>query len=191
MHTSGTPFRAWQLAMQSLGYTCQFVYLNSMHAQLFGPGAPQSRDRFYAVCTRADAPTPDVSRVVSPAAVCPECGPVRAVQSWKRLDRRAGGKYRSQYVYRCPNISCRNQIVEPTFRSAAEIIDWSLRGSRIGDRDRPLADKTMARIRTSTIVDSRSALVNVPWVSKPGWIVRSSIASSGACVARRWWCWRN
>ena len=71
---------------------------------------------------------------------------MRAVQSWKRLDRRAGGKYRSQYVYRCPNISCRNQIVEPTFRSAAEIIDWSLRGSRIGDRDRPLADKTMARI---------------------------------------------
>ena len=140
------PFAAWQMAMTSLGYTCQIVYLNSMHAQLFGPGAPQSRDRFYAIFTRAEAAAPQVSRVVSPHAVCPECGPVRAVQSWKRPDRRPWGKYRSQYVFVCPNVRCRNQIVEPEFRPAAEIIDWSLRGTRIGDRDRPLADKTMARI---------------------------------------------
>ncbi|KMV22087.1 DNA cytosine methyltransferase [Mycobacterium heckeshornense] len=140
------PFQSWMLAMQSIGYVGQIVYLNSMHAQLYGPGAPQSRDRIYVVFTRAEAPRPDVSRVVSPAAICPSCGPVRAVQSWKKLDRRPWGKYRSQYVYRCPNVACRNQIVEPLFRPAAEIIDWSLRGTRIGDRDRPLAAKTMARI---------------------------------------------
>ncbi len=38
------PFRAWLLAMDSLGYDHHVVFLNSMHAQAFGPGAPQSRD---------------------------------------------------------------------------------------------------------------------------------------------------
>jgi DNA (cytosine-5)-methyltransferase 1 len=37
--------------------------------------------------------------------------------------------------------------VEPLFRPAAEIIDWELRGQRIGDRAKPLADKTLARIQ--------------------------------------------
>ncbi|MCH9736828.1 MAG: DNA cytosine methyltransferase [Actinomycetia bacterium] len=142
-----SPFQAWRMAMESIGYIGQFVYLNSMHAQLYGPGAPQSRDRFYAIWTRTGTPKPDASRAVSPAAVCPDCGPVRAVQSFKRLDRAPWGRYRSQYVYRCPNVRCRNQIVEPRFRPAAEIIDWSMRGTRIGDRDRPLAAKTMARIQ--------------------------------------------
>lgn len=32
-----------------------------------------------------------------------------------------------------------------------EIIDWSLTGTRIGDRTRPLADKTMARIAGFTL----------------------------------------
>ncbi|ORV08041.1 DNA cytosine methyltransferase [Mycolicibacterium fallax] len=140
------PFQAWRMAMESIGYAAQFVWLNSMHAQLFGPGAPQSRDRFYAIFTRADAPRPDVSRVVSPPAVCPECGPVRALQVFKRLDRPAWGKYRAQYVYRCPNFSCRNTIVEPAYRPAADIIDWTLPGTRIGDRERPLSPKTMNRI---------------------------------------------
>jgi DNA (cytosine-5)-methyltransferase 1 len=136
------------MAMESLGYIGQMVFLNSMHAQVFGPGAPQSRDRFYAVFSRIGAPKPEVSRVVSPSAICPECGPVRAVQSWKRLDRTPWGKYRSQYVYRCPNTNpkCRNQILEPHYRPASDIIDWSLAGTRIGDRARPLAAKTMARI---------------------------------------------
>jgi DNA (cytosine-5)-methyltransferase 1 len=68
------------------------------------------------------------------------------MQTFKRLDRAPWGKYRSQYVYRCRNTACRNQIVEPLFRPAADIIDWSLTGTRIGERKRPLADKTMARI---------------------------------------------
>lgn len=140
------PFQAWRMAMESIGYVGQMVYLNSMHAQLLGRGAPQSRDRFYAIFTRAGDPRPNVKRVVSPYAVCPDCGPVRAVQSFKRTDRAPWGKYRAQYVYRCPNVSCRNQVIEPTYRPAADIIDWSLTGTRIGERTRPLADKTMARI---------------------------------------------
>lgn len=38
-------------------------------------------------------------------------------------------------------------MIEPDYRAAAEIIDWSLLGQRIGDRARPLAEKTLARIQ--------------------------------------------
>ncbi len=162
------PFQAWRMAMESLGYTAQMVFLNSMHAQVFGPGAPQSRDRFYAVFSRSDAPRPDVSRAVSPSALCPECGPVRAVQSWKRLDRTPWGKYRSQYVYRCPNPNpkCRYQILEPHYRPASDIIDWSLTGTRIGDRTRPLAAKTMARIAAG--IERYWGPLLVPVEGRPG-----------------------
>ncbi|MCV7358508.1 DNA cytosine methyltransferase [Mycolicibacterium fluoranthenivorans] len=141
------PFRAWLMAMDSLGYEHHIVFVNSMHAQAFGPGAPQSRDRMYVVFWRKGNRRPDFDRLTRPAAVCPTCGPVRAIQSWKRADRPLWGRYRAQYVYRCPNVACRNQTVEPAFRSAAEIIDWDLLGQRIGDRAKPLADKTMARIQ--------------------------------------------
>ena len=70
------------------------------------------------VFTRIGAAVPKLSRVVSPAAVCPECGPVRAVQAWKNLKRQPVGKYRTQYVYRCPRVECRNQVVEPVVRRA-------------------------------------------------------------------------
>jgi len=140
------PFRAWLMAMDCLGYDHKMVFLNSMHAQTFGDGAPQSRDRMYVVFWRKGNKAPDLNRVTSPNAVCPTCGPVRARQTFKRPDRE-WGRYRAQYVYRCPNVACRFSVVEPSFRPAAEIIDWDLLGQRIGDRTKPLADKTMARIR--------------------------------------------
>ncbi|MGN7133408.1 DNA cytosine methyltransferase [Rhodococcoides corynebacterioides] len=142
-----TPFRAWLMAMDSLGYHHEVVYLNSMHAQVHGPGAPQSRDRMYIVFWQHGNRAPDLHRVARPHAVCATCGPVRAMQSWKRTDRAPWGRYRAQYVYRCPNLRCRNAVVEPSFRPASDIIDWDLPGQRIGDRQRPLADKTLARIR--------------------------------------------
>ncbi|MGC5249635.1 DNA cytosine methyltransferase [Gordonia sp. DT219] len=141
------PFSAWLSAMDSYGYDHKIVFLNSMHAQRLGPGAPQSRDRMYVVFWRKGNRVPDLHRVTRPNAVCPECGPVAAMQSWKRTDRAPWGRYRAQYVYRCPSVKCRNQIVEPLFRPAADIIDWSLEGTRIGDRAKPLAAKTMARIQ--------------------------------------------
>ncbi|WP_135452592.1 DNA cytosine methyltransferase [Mycobacterium sp. DL99] len=144
--TDWPPYLAWLSAMDSLGYAHQVVMLNSMHAQMLGPGAPQSRDRFYCVFWRKGNRAPDLHRLTRPHAVCPECGPVRAMQSWKKPGNTIG-KYRSQYVYVCPHVKCRNQVVEPHARPAAEIIDWGLQGTRIGDRTRPLADKTMARIR--------------------------------------------
>ena len=141
------PFHAWLLAMDSLGYDHDIVMLNSMHAHLYGPGAPQSRDRMYVVFWRKGNPRPDLHRVTRPNAICANCGPVAAMQSWKRTDRAPWGRYRAQYVYRCPNVRCRNSIVEPSYRPAADIIDWSLEGTRIGDRTRPLAAKTLARIQ--------------------------------------------
>lgn len=140
------PFTAWLLAMESLGYDHQLVWLNSMHAQAAGLPAPQSRDRMYVVFHRKGNRRPDVARWQRPRAWCPVCDTeVRAVQSWKRPDKRHG-RYRQQYVYRCPNTKCRNTIVEPGWLPASAAIDWSLPGQRIGDRAKPLADKTRRRI---------------------------------------------
>jgi DNA (cytosine-5)-methyltransferase 1 len=134
---------SWRHAMTALGYRLQLVYLNSMHAQGYGLPAPQSRDRMYVVATRSGERIPDLSPL-RPRALCPTCGPVRAVQSWK--GERPWGRYRAQYVYRCPNVKCRNQIIEPAWLPASSAIDWSHAGQRIGDRAKPLAPKTMDRI---------------------------------------------
>ena len=56
------------------------------------------------------------------------------------------GRYRAQYLYRCPHHSCRGQVVEPAVLPAAAAIDWALPGTRIGDRAIPLRPKTIARI---------------------------------------------
>ena len=63
------------------------------------------------------------------------------------------GSYRFQYLYRCPAVSCRNEVVEPETLPALAAIDVSNPGTRIGDRpktkDKPegLRPKTIARIR--------------------------------------------
>lgn len=138
-------FDAWLHAMELLGYENHIVYLNSMHAQLGGLPAPQSRDRMYVVFWLKGNPKPDFDKL-RPEAYCPTCDKtVRAIQHFKNGKR--WGRYRAQYVYRCPSTSCRNQIVEPGWLPAAYAIDWSIRGQKIGDRSRPLADKTMARIK--------------------------------------------
>lgn len=141
------PFRAWLMAMDSLGYDHHIVYLNSMHAWAAGDPAPQSRDRMYAIFWRKANPVPDLEQMQRPPAWCPEHGEIRAMQAWKNPARR-WGRYRAQYVYRCPHTSCRDHAVEPYWLPAASIINWSDTGTRVGDRPRPLADKTMARIRS-------------------------------------------
>ncbi|WP_232535397.1 DNA cytosine methyltransferase [Nocardia terpenica] len=80
-------------------------------------------------------------------AFCPTCDQwVQALQVFKTAGTDMG-RYRQQYLYRCPHVRCRNSILEPPASPAATVIDWTLPGQRIGDRERPLADKTMARIR--------------------------------------------
>jgi DNA (cytosine-5)-methyltransferase 1 len=147
---------AWLMAMRSLGYEHQLVSLNSMHASAVeAPRAPQSRDRLYIVFHRAGDPRPDVAP--RPAAWCPSCdGDVLAVQSWK--PGRKVGRYRQQYLYRCPRHECRGQLVEPYALPAAHAIDWSMPGQRIGDRAKPLSAKTLARIEAGLVKYAGQAL---------------------------------
>lgn len=139
-------FDAWLMAMTSLGYNHRIQYLNSMHAQHGGLPAPQSRDRMYVLFWLKGNKAPDIEKYFRPKAYCSSCDEVvDAMQVFKKAEQ--WGRYRAQYAYRCPKASCLNQIVEPGWLPASHAIDWTLRGERIGDRARPLAPKTLARIR--------------------------------------------
>ena len=140
-------FDIWCQAMDKLGYQHQFISVSSAHVgDEQNPHAPQWRDRLYVMFVRVGIPMPDVRP--RPVAWCPTCDEINhAVQSWKRPGGRRIGKYRAQYVYRCPNQACRYTIIEPFVRPAADAIDWTDLGERIGDRTKPLAAATMRRIR--------------------------------------------
>ena len=142
------PFRAWLAAMDSLGYTHRLVSLNSMHAQRHGLPAPQSRDRLYVVFWRKGDRAPALDEMQRPYAWCSSCSEVVRARQWWKRDRGGDqvGRYRQQYLYRCPNSACRHAIVEPAWLPAYTAIDWTIPGQRIGDRTKPLADKTRARI---------------------------------------------
>ena len=132
----------WKKSLDRIGYSFRVVSLNSMHAQAHGDPAPQSRDRLYVVCWLKGNRAPDVDKVMRPLAWCPACQQVvESQQVWK--NGRTVGKYRSQYVYL--HGTC-GTAVEPGYLPAAAAIDWSMRGKRIGDRAKPLADKTRRRI---------------------------------------------
>lgn len=136
-------WQAWRKGLRKLGYAFRVVSLNSMHAQLAGDPAPQSRDRLYVVAWPQGEAAPEIDRALSPAAWCPRCEAVVASrQAWK--PGRSVGRYRAQYVYACPACGI---TVEPGWLPASTAIDWTLPAERIADRKRPLSDKTMARIR--------------------------------------------
>jgi DNA (cytosine-5)-methyltransferase 1 len=138
----------WLREIRILGYRTRVIAINSMHAQ---PAqtliAPQSRDRLYvAYWHESLGRDPDWDKWLRPAAYCPTCDEwVSAIQVFKQMGADMG-RYRQQYTYRCPRTSCR-RVVEPFALPALYAIDWTLPGQRIGDRAKPLADKTMARIR--------------------------------------------
>lgn len=130
-------YDAWLQSMFNLGYDYKALYLN---AQFFG--VPQSRDRFYGVFWRKGIKAPQID--FRPPSLCEMHGQVHAVQAWKKTDFHWGryGK-RRQYVYVCP--TCGREA-QPAFRPAADVIDWSIESQKIGDRKRPLKEKTMQRI---------------------------------------------
>ncbi len=138
--------RAWELwrrGLHRLGYAFRVVSLNSMHAQTHGLPAPQSRDRLYVVAWPQSEQAPDLERALSPKAWCDRCEQVvESRQAWK--NGRTVGRYRAQYVYVCRHCG---RVVEPGWLPASAAIDWSLRGQLIGERTKPLSEKTMARIR--------------------------------------------
>lgn len=127
-------FGAWWQAMESLGYRGRILSHNSMHHQV-----PQSRDRIYVVWTRRGI---TVDLEVELDAWCGRCDTTRTVrQAWK--NGRTVGRYRQQWLWMCT--AC-HTVCEPVTEPAASIIDWTLDCPRIGDRARPLADATRARI---------------------------------------------
>lgn len=132
----------WKKCLMNLGYDFRVVSLNSMHAQAHGDPAPQSRDRLYVVCWLKGNRAPNVDKVMRPLAWCPACTQVvESQQVWK--NGRTVGKYRSQYIYL--HGTC-GTPVEPGYLPAAAAIDWTLPGTRIGDRKKALAEKTVRRI---------------------------------------------
>lgn len=134
---------AWRKGLRKLGYLFRIVSLNSMHAQMMGLPAPQSRDRLYIIAWPEGEAEPDIERVLRPQAWCYRCERlVESRQAWK--PGRSVGRYRAQYVYACPDCGT---AVEPGWLPASTAIDWSIQGQLIGERDKPLSPKTMARIR--------------------------------------------
>lgn len=132
-------WQSWRLGLRALGYQFKVVSLNSMHAQAFGPPAPQSRDRIYIALWPEGEEPPDFQRILRPRAYCPRCDEmVEAQQAWK--NGKTIGRYRQSYVY--VHASC-GTAVEPGWLPAAAAIDWSIPGELIGDRLKP---KTRARI---------------------------------------------
>ena len=153
----------WLGEIHKMGYRTRLIALNSMHADPRSVHrAPQSRDRLYvAYWHESLRRTPDWDKWLRPRAWCPTCDEwVQAVQVFK--PGRDMGRYKQQYVYRCPRVGCRNRVVEPEVLPAAVAIDWTLPGQRIGDRARPLAAKTLARIEAGLKRFSRPVPMLVP-----------------------------
>ncbi|MFJ3949025.1 DNA cytosine methyltransferase [Streptomyces libani] len=175
-----TDWDRWIGEIHKLGYRTRIIALNSMHANPRTVHvAPQSRDRLYVGYWHESlGRTPDWDKWLRPRAWCQTCGMwVQAMQVWKRpgIDM---GRYRQQYVYRCPNTSCRNNVVEPEALPAMAAIDWSIPGQRIGDKPlkeffsdkaktkslgfHPLAPKTLARIEAGIERFARPVPMMVP-----------------------------
>lgn len=144
----GGSFDAWYAAMLALGYKGRVLYFNSQ----FALPTPQSRDRLYVVFWRHGLRDPNLD--FRPLAWCSACEKVvEAVQSWKPPSRGGvrsqpgmfeWGRYGAQYVYRCP--AC-GEAAAPAVTGARTIVDWSLPTQLIGEREKPLAEKTRLRIK--------------------------------------------
>lgn len=131
-----TLYPSWIDAMNRLGYDHKPVFLNSQ----FAGNVPQSRDRMYVVFWQRNQKAPNLE--FTPLAYCPKCdADVHAVQVWKKQHY---GCYREQYTYNCPK---GHGALKPYAKPAKDIIDWSNLGTRIGDRKKPLAAATIARIQ--------------------------------------------
>lgn len=150
-------FDAWCREFEAVGYRLRLLSLNAAFIG-FGPMAPvaQSRDRLFIVATRRDLPEPDLDFTVR--GVCRACGEVDGVQTWKtQALRRAAasylgqpvGKYgivRGQYFYACQ--TCRSAIT-PYTMPAYTALRGDLPCPIIGQREKPLAPKTLARVNRS------------------------------------------
>jgi DNA (cytosine-5)-methyltransferase 1 len=141
-----TGLAGWIARMRRMKYRCQVITLDSAFCHQLGAPAPQFRGRAYFVFTLERYPAPDLDRWTRPLAWCPACAEVVTAMYAPKNLAKPHGRFGAQYLYRCPSTSCRNSVVHPYVLPAAAAIDWSMPGERIGDRARPLAAKTVARI---------------------------------------------
>ena len=127
----------WRRQLRNLGYRFRVMSVNSMHAQMLGAPAPQSRDRIYIVAWLDGTPEPELERAIRPQAWCARCERlIEARQSWKNGS--TAGRYRQSYVY--VHGDC-GTVVEPGYLPALAAIDLSIPG-------RPMSTIAMARSRT-------------------------------------------
>lgn len=151
------PFPAWLESMHLLGYEHEIVFFNSQ----FAYPTPQSRDRMYVVFWQKGLPKPDLN--FCPPAPCTHCGKVvESRQTWKGMGKsgfKKWGRYKKQYIYTCPD--CRNEVT-PFYFAAMNAVDWSVPAERIGDRKKPLKDKTLQRIQYGLDKYGRSPLIISP-----------------------------
>lgn len=156
----GSTYRWWLKQFGLLGYKHKVLYLNSM---FFGVG--QSRDRGYWVFWDKRLPTPDLDH--RPESWCDHCQTiVQGVWSWKTGVPPTGSvRYGKQYNYRCP--SCHREVIPP-FTPSIDALDLSNLGTRIGDRDKPLAAATMARAERCRQRFAEFPAVMVPATSQHG-----------------------
>ena len=142
--------KRWLRDMRKEGYKHKIVVLNSAFASALGDPAPQLRDRVYFVFWREEYPTPDFDKWLSPPGWCPSCGEVVMARYTAKPGKPRAMRYgpkRGQYFYRCPKVACRGVPVEPYVLPAAAAIDPRMGpGQVIGERSKPLAAKTRARI---------------------------------------------
>jgi DNA (cytosine-5)-methyltransferase 1 len=133
----GSTYRWWLRQFDNLGYRHRVLYLNSMFF-----GVPQSRDRLYIAFWDKRLHTPDLDH--RPHAWCTRCQTVvESVWTWRTGIPPTGSvRYGKQYDYRCPG--CATRVLPPVTPSLAAL-DLTDLGTRIGDRERPLAAATMAR----------------------------------------------
>ncbi|YCK35145.1 DNA cytosine methyltransferase [Actinomadura sp. ATCC 39365] len=144
----------WLNDIRILGYNTRVIAFNSMHAEPVRTlAAPQSRDRLYvAYWHQSLGRDPDWDKWLRPRAWCPGCDEVvSAIQVFKN-PRKDMGRYRQQYLYRCPRVTCRNAVVEPAVLPATTAIDFSLPTRKVGDgkpgkKFTPYAPATIARIK--------------------------------------------
>lgn len=157
----GSTYRWWLHEFEKLGYRYRVLYLNSMFF-----GVPQSRDRLYICFWDQALPTPDLDH--RPPSHCVRCDTiVEGVWTWKTGVPPTGSvRYGKQYSYRCP--SCRSEVL-PAATPSLYALDLTDLGTRIGDRDRPLAPATMARAERC-----RQRFAEFPAVLMPATSVRGS-----------------
>lgn len=166
-------FDVWLSAMLNLGYNHEIKFINSMHAH----PTPQSRDRMYCVFWKKGNKKPNLE--FNPVAPCKNCSRnVEAYQWWKNPSK-LFGKYRWQYVFKC---SVCHEVVEPYFHAAFNCIDWSKPGTRIGDRKRPLSEKTQHRCQygidkywTRPNLSQVPAIISSRYISGVGCRVKSAL----------------